>query len=65
MTARKRRTPSIVARALQAMRHVFLGAPVTPPDLQALVRRHGSFSRVPPSAWQHFDRELKKWKRRR
>jgi len=33
-----------------------------PPDLQELVRWHGSYDKIPPEAWAFYDRELMWWR---
>jgi hypothetical protein len=33
-----------------------------PPDLHALIAQFGSYSAIPHKAWEHFDREMEKWK---
>jgi hypothetical protein len=33
-----------------------------PPDLHALIRTFGSYSRIPPAAWLEYDRALEEWK---
>jgi len=36
-----------------------------PPDLQALVAKHGSYSQVPKEAWADFDQRMEEWQTRR
>jgi hypothetical protein len=33
-----------------------------PPDLQALVRKFGTYSAITLEAWAQYDRELEAWK---
>jgi len=51
MTAGERRKPSVLARALKAIRRVLVGERAAPPSPQELVQRFGGWSRVPPQAW--------------
>jgi hypothetical protein len=32
-----------------------------PPDLQKLVETHGGFDRIPPEAWEAFNRDMREW----
>jgi hypothetical protein len=36
--------------------------PPQPPNLQALVGFHGSFSKVTPEAWKEFDRQVEEYR---
>ena len=33
-----------------------------PPDLHALIREHGAYSKIPPAAWAEYDRAMEQWK---
>jgi len=35
-----------------------------PPDLQALVAAHGSYSAIPPEAWAKYDRDCERYRER-
>jgi hypothetical protein len=35
---------------------------VPPPDLHALMRQYGVYSKIPPEAWEQYDREMEQWK---
>jgi hypothetical protein len=35
-----------------------------PPDLQALVIKHGSYDKITPEAWAEFDAAMAEWKER-
>jgi hypothetical protein len=36
-----------------------------PPDLQALVARHGGYHRIPPEEWAQYDEAMASWQARR
>ena len=35
---------------------------VPPPDLHALIREYGGYSKIPPTAWAKYDRDMEQWK---
>jgi hypothetical protein len=36
-----------------------------PPDLHELIRRYGTYSQIPPEAWEEFDAAMEEWDRLR
>jgi hypothetical protein len=32
-----------------------------PPDLHALIRKHGGYSKIPAEAWAEWDRDVAQW----
>jgi hypothetical protein len=33
-----------------------------PPDLQTLIKDHGGYDRIPPEAWEAFERDMEEWR---